>query len=294
MRRAARAFVAAVVLACVNGGAALAALEWPLAQSGIAATFGTQAQGRIVTGLALAAEGGLVRAAGDGELVFAAEEGVGPSGLPSALGTFMVVEHERGMAAVYAHLSPGTAADRAREIRSGDPLGATGASGWAEGPGMLLQVYDRQESRWVNPLLLMPSRADQKPPVIRSLTLMRGGESFVLGEARVVRQGTYLVALTAADAPEAAWIAGPLAPFSMRLTIDGTVAAKGTFDVARAEGGEVAFFSESPRPASGLRGPGGGYVLVERLFTRGKVLFEANVEDASGNRRSASWSVVVE
>ncbi len=294
MERGARAIAAAAAMFLATGGAALRALEWPLSPAGIAATFGTQAKGRIVSGIALAASGGQVRAAGEGELVFAAGEGIGPSGLPSALGAFVVVEHDRRMAAVYSHLASGTVDGSARALGKGEALGASGVSGWAEGEGMLFQVYDREESRWVNPLLLLPPVADEKPPAIRSIVLSRGGDSFVLGDAKSLRQGNYSISLIVSDPSDAAWTAGPLAPYALRLSIDGTQAAKGVFDVARAVGGDLCFFSDPPRPASTLRGAEGGYVLAERLLTRGRVVFEAVAEDAAGNRRTASWTVTVE
>jgi hypothetical protein len=286
--------LATALLACAAGGVALAALEWPLPPAAIAATFGTPAKGRMVTGVALAASGEIVRSAGEGELVFAADEGIWPSGLPSALGAFLVVEHAGDMAAVYAHLDSASTSDNQRDLRAGDALGAAGASGWAEGEGLLLQIYDRKKGNWVNPLLILPRIDDKKPPVIRSLALRRGGAAQLLGETRLIKQGVYALCLSAADPSGAKWTAGPLAPLSMRVSIDGTLVASGVFDIARASNGDILFFSDSPRPGAALRDADGGFVLAERLLTRGKVLFEAVVEDAAGNRRSASWSIAIE
>jgi len=282
----------AAFIAC--GAEALAALEWPLPPAAIAATFGTPAAGRMVTGVALAASGEIVRSAGVGELVFAAPEGVGPSGLPSALGSFLLVEHEGGMAAVYAHLEPESTSDPPRAMRGGDALGAAGSSGWAEGEGLLLQIYDRKEGQWVNPLLLLPRVEDDKAPVIRSLLLRRGAVTRLLGEDRSIGQGVYSLSLSTADPSGAKWTAGPLAPYSMRVSIDGKLVASGVFDVARDADGDLLFFSEAPRAGVALRDAQGGYVLAERLLTKGKALFEAEVEDAAGNRRRASWSIAVE
>jgi len=286
------ALAGAALLACC--AAALAALEWPLPPAAIAATFGTPAAGRMVAGVALAASGEIVRSAGPGELAYAAGEGVGPSGLPSALGSFLIVEHEGGMAAVYAHLDPASIAESGRVLRGGDALGAAGSSGWAEGEGLLLQIYDRVEGQWVNPLLLLPRVEDDKAPSIRSLRLRRGAASRLLGEDRSAGQGVYALSLSTSDASSAKWTAGPLAPFSMRVSIDGKLVASGVFDIARDADGDLLFFSEGPRASADLRDAQGGFILGERLLTRGKALFEVEVEDASGNRRRASWSIAVE
>jgi len=289
--RAAR-IAAIAMLACAAAG--VSALDWPLPAPSVAATFGTVAEGRLVTGVALAASGALVRSAEEGEVVFVAEEGVSQSGLPMALGSFIVVEHRREMSGVYSHLAPGTVSNYLRKVRSGDILGRSGSSGWAEGEGILFQVLDRKEGRWVNPLLLLPPLEDRKPPAIRSLYLLREGKTYQLGATERVGQGTYALALEAADPSDAAWTAGPLAPLSMRLSMNGEVVGKATFDVAGSSRGELVFFSSEPRPAKAIRGGEGRYVLAERLLTRGRVVFEAVVEDAAGNRRSASWAVSVE
>lgn len=291
-KRLAAAIVA--VASALGFVAGVAALDWPLPDPRIAANFGTEATGRVVTGVALAAADGIVRAAEEGEVLFSAEEGKSASALPWALGSFIVVEHQRQMTAVYSHLAPGSVSDYLKRVKAGDILGRAGASGWAEGPGTLFQVLDRKEGRWVNPLLLLPRRPDDKAPSIRSLVLLRDGTSYPLGETPAVSQGTYALAIEASDPADADWTAGPLAPYSIRLSIDGQTVAKAVFDVASCSDGKLMLFSSEPRAAGALRGGEGRYILAERLLTRGRIGVEAVVEDAAGNRRSASWSIVVE
>jgi hypothetical protein len=283
---------AIAIFALVAGGAG--ALDWPLPEASVSATFGTTAKGRLVTGVALAASGGLVRSSEEGEIVFTAEEGLSPSGLPMALGSFVIVEHRREMSGVYSHLAPGSVSDYLRSVRSGDILGRVGVSGWTEGEGLCFQIFDRKERRWVNPLLLLPPLDDDSPPVIRSLSLLRDGKAYQLGASARVSQGTYALVLETSDISDAAWTAGPLAPHSVRLSMNGEVVAKAIFDVAGESRGELVFFSSEPRSATAIRGGEGRYILAERLLTRGRVVFEAVVEDAAGNRRSASWTVAVE
>jgi hypothetical protein len=282
----------AAALALTWGAAA--AMDWPLAPPRLAATFGTYAKGRVVAGVALAAEDGLVRSAEDGEVSFVLEEGAHPAGLPMPLGSFAVVEHQKGMAAVYSHLAPGTLPAYARKLKAGDLLGKPGASGWVEGPGILFQVFDRRAGSWVNPLLVLPPLADDKPPVIRSLALSRADKTYVLGETSALPQGTYLVSVDVADPADSSWIAGPLAPYMIRLSIDGVEATRFVFDVAKGSGGRLTLFATSPVIAGSLRTKDGRYSLAERLFSRGRVTIEARVEDAAGNRRSASWTLLVE
>lgn len=292
-RAAALALCAAVPLVAGLGKAAFA-MDWPLSPPRLAATFGTYAKGRVVLGVALAAEDGLVRSAEDGDLAFGLEEGMGDPALPSPLGSFAVVEHGKGMAAVYAHLAPGSLATYLRKPKAGDILGKPGASGWAEGQGALFQVFDRRAGTWVNPLLVLPPLADDKPPVVRSLALSRADRTYLAGEAAPLPQGTYKISVDVADPADAPRTVGPLAPFGIRLSIDGVESARELFDVARGSGGELLLSSVSPIPAGSFRTKEGRYFLAERLLTRGRTSVEVAVEDAAGNRRSVSWTIVVE
>jgi hypothetical protein len=282
--------IAAMALAAVGARA----MDWPLAPPRLAATFGTFAKGRVVEGVALAADEGIVRSAEDGEISFILEEGAHPSGLPTPLGSFVVIEHQKGLAAVYSHLAPGSLSTYLRKAKAGDILGKPGSSGWAEGPGLLFQVFDRRAGTWVNPLLVLPPLADDKPPVIRSLALSRSDKTYILGETAALPQGTYRISVDVADPADSSWVAGSLAPYSIRLAIDGVEATKYVFDVAKGEGGKLFLFALSPTSASALKTKEGRYSLAERLFSRGRTVIEVRVEDAAGNKRSASWTLAVE
>jgi hypothetical protein len=283
---------AALALAAASGAAV--ALDWPLSPPRLAATFGTPAAGRLVSGVCLASEDGIVRASEKGELSFCVEEGSLLSGLPMPLGTFMVVEHGGGLAGVYAHLARGTASDYLSAVEAGAILGRAGATGWSEGSGALFEVFDRKEGSWVNPLLVLPPLADDKPPIIRSVALSRGTATFVLGSRPAIPQGSYTVSADVADPADSLWVAGPLAPYVLRLSVDGVEIARKVFDVARGKDGELAFFSREPSPSSGLRTAEGRWVLGDRLLSRGRVSFDLRVEDAAGNKRSSTWIVSVE
>jgi hypothetical protein len=285
---------AGAALALIAASGAAVALDWPISPPRLAATFGTPAAGRLVSGVCLASEDGLVRSSEKGELSFCVEEGSHPAGMPMPLGTFVVVEHGGGIAAVYAHLARGTASSYLSSVEAGAILGRSGATGWSEGSGALFEVFDRKEGSWVNPLLVLPPLADDKPPIIRSLALSRGGSIFVLGSRSTIPQGSYVVSADVADPADSPWTAGPLAPYILRLSVDGVEIARKVFDVARGRDGELAFFSREPSPASGLRTVEGRWVLGDRLLSRGRVSFDLRVEDAVGNKRSSTWTISVE
>jgi len=286
--------LACAALAALASGAS--ALDWPLADPKPAATFGTAAKGRFVSGILLASEGGLVRAAGDGELVYAFD-GSSPtavSALPSTLGSFAVVEHERGMAGLYAGLAPGSVSSYLTKTKAGSILGTAGASGWAEGQGLLFAVYDRGAERWVNPLLLLPALKDKTQPLIRSAALARGGKSYALGETRSVPQGEYAIAVDVADPLDAPWSAGSPAPYYLRLLVDGAKIAELEYDVMEGRSGRLVLFPQAPKSRADYLLPDGRALVAERFFRRGRSVIEVLVRDYAGNERGASWSIAVE
>jgi len=285
--------VAAIIALAVSAGT-VHSMDWPLSPPRLAATFGTFAKGRLIAGIALSSDDALVRSAEDGELSFMMEEGSRIGVLPAPLGSLVVIEHQSGMATLYSHLAPDSLSPVRTKPKKGDILGKSGTSGWIEGPGALFQIFDRRVDSWVNPLLVLPALADDKPPVVRSLALSRGDKTYVLGETASLPQGTYKVSVDVADPPDSSWTAAALAPFIISLSIDGVEAVKDVFDVIKGVKGEFFLFSLTPAPVGGLRTLEGRYNLTERLFTRGKTAIALRVEDAAGNKRSVSWTIVVE
>lgn len=272
---------------------AVSALEWPLSPAEPAAYFGTPDKGAPILGIALAAEHGIVRAAGAGELVFSRDSKDAHSVLPSTLGTFAVVEQEDGMTALYAHLAAGSVPATLRRVESQTLLAAVGETGFTAGSGLLFSLFDRKETRWVNPLLLLPPLEEKRAPLIRQAVLQGRDKSYVLGEQRTVPQGSYALSLDLSDPTGAAWSPGPSAPFYVRVLIDGSKIAELRYETAEAESGRLNFFP-AEREGSSLRAGDGKTVLPARLFPRGKSLIEVFAKDYAGNERSASWSFSVE
>ncbi len=291
--------ITACLAAAVGGfpcASPLSALEWPLDEPRPAATFGTPARGRLLSGLLLAADAGLVRSIGDGELVYHRDGGSSTdvSPFPSTLGSFAIVEHERGIAALYAGLAPGSVSSYLNKTRAESILGGVGSSGWIEGRGLFLALFDRPAARWVNPLLLLPALPDRTPPLIRSAALVREGKSYALGETKSLPQGEYLVALDLFDPLDASWSVGTSAPYYVRLVVDGAKVAELRYDVLLAREGRLVLFPEAAVDRASYLLPDGRAALTRLFFRRGRAVIEALVRDYAGNERKTSWSVLVE
>jgi hypothetical protein len=272
----------------------LSAMSWPLDAPVPAATFGTLDSGHFLTAIELASDGGLVHSADEGELVFAYDSKPASYALPSTIGSYVVIEHPRGMAAVYAELARGSASGYLEKVKAGTLLGTAGASGIAKGSGLLFGLFDREAERWVNPFLLLPPLTDTTPPVIRSALLSNGSSAYTLGEAKSLPQGVYTVSADLGDSLASSWSVGNPAPYYVRLMIDGAKVAEFTSDVAAAKDGSLRLSSQSPKMANEYARPDGKVILASRLFARGRSIIEILVRDYAGNERRASWTITLE
>ena len=281
-----------LALGLAAAAAALCAFEWPLEGGQPSLYFGSADEGRFATSMTFASEDGLVKASDDGELAFVCDSGIA-SKLPSTIGSYIVVEHPRGMAGVYSGMAPGSPSSYLRSIRKGSILGRAGSSGMAKGPSLGFALFDRAAGRWVNPLLLLPPLADKTPPVIRSAMLVKDGKRLPLGETKSVPQGQYSIAVDVADPLEAPGNPGTSAPYYLRLLIDGTKVTELSFDVVTARDGKFLVGADGPRGFEGCYAEDGRIVLASRFFSRGRAVIQVLARDYAGNERQASWALLV-
>jgi hypothetical protein len=274
---------------------ALCALEWPLTGARPGSLFGSSVSGNFATSMAFVAEGDLVTAVDDGELAFVLDEGSdAASRIPSTIGSYVILEHPRGIAAVYGELAAGSASSYLSKVRKGSILGKAGASGMAKGQGLAFSLLDRGAGRWINPLLLLPPLPDKSPPVIRSAVLLRDGKTWTLGETRSLPQGMYSFAVDVQDPLDASWTPGPSAPYFLRLVVDGVKVAELSFDVAAAPKGRLLVGSGNQLSHDDCYLPDGKTLLATRLFPRGRTVLQVLARDYAGNERQVSWTLNVE
>lgn len=283
----------ALALCLVAAAMALWAFEWPLAGGLPRLYFGSADEGRFATSMTFESEDGLVRASDDGELAFAFDSGMA-SNLPSTIGSYLVVEHPRGIAGVYSGMAPGSASAYLKTVKKGSILGRAGSSGLEKGPSLDFALYDRGAARWVNPLLLLPPLADKTPPLIRSAMLMKDGKRLPLGETKSAPQGEYSIAVDVIDPLDVTAPSRASAPYYLRLIIDGAKVAELSFDVVAARDGRFMVGAEGPRGFEGCYAEDGRIVLASRFFSRGRTVVQVLARDYAGNERQASWALVVE
>ena len=120
-----------------------ACLEWPVKTVRLYATFGENRMDRFHSGIDIGSGEQEVRPIADGEIVYAFEEKENPDALPSGLGSFIVIEHDKELRSLYAHLKKGSLVKGPGTVSQQDVIAVTGDSGNSSGKVLHLALIDR-------------------------------------------------------------------------------------------------------------------------------------------------------
>jgi hypothetical protein len=239
MRSAARRLVLpfAALLACAP--LPVAGLEWPVAKRIVTATFGEDRADHFHNGIDIGGGEQDVHPVLPGELVFGYEESSGYTSLPRGVGSFVVLRHGDDIESVYCHLKNGTV-DAGRTVYgASDRIGIMGDTGYSEGTHLHFIVRDEESSSYVNPLSLLPPLPDAQAPVIRRVALAIGDRINSLAPGSVVPAGRGTVLAEVYDPRADVKFLWPMAPYSVRLSVDGKEVSKISFDALHTVAGRA-------------------------------------------------------
>lgn len=151
-------------LAALAVAAAAAALDWPVEQAALLATFGGSEADCFAAGIELAGQGQPVWPVADGEVIYRYREG-SYSSLPRGSGNMVALLHEGGIVSVYGHLAgPQAGATKAlARPRSLSPADLDAiAAGAGDASTLVRSSYERRADRCV-------LRPDLPAPTLASL-----------------------------------------------------------------------------------------------------------------------------
>ena len=278
----------------------LPAIDWPSSPGNMVRNFGVNIFGLPHLGLTFNTSE-TIQAAEGGDLLYFHDQKNKASRLPSALGSWIAVDHGDGIISIYSRFGDQLPKEElirtsnTGRIQRGMHLGEAGISGWASRNGFFFQLYDRTEKRWINPLLIINSPTDIRPPDILSVRLINsdGLVFFNPSPARNLSQGRYTVIVDTFDTMVRS-NETPLAPHRITCFLNGR------------EAGELNFESYSTRDGS-LTVQRNGIVQVRQVYanfpafeiadiwlSRGQATLEIIVQDVSENTRSMIYRFVVE
>ncbi len=264
------------------------AFEWPADGGRFRYGFGSS-RGGFLRGVEFGSAEGLIRAADDGELIFASDGQRLLGGYPLSGGTLLVVSHASDMLTIYSGMESDSVSTYLKDVRKGDALGRVRDAGSKRGASFY--AFDARERRFINPLVVMPSLSDDKAPLIRSVSLSVDGIDDVLEQGKVVRQGSYYVTIDASDVSPAGTQS---APFELRILIDGSERGRVIYDAAWANAGQALLFGGSGIEEDSFMTQDGRAKFGPYLLSRGRVALSIVALDYSGNKREQSYSISIQ
>src|SRR5208337_3207148 len=217
----------------------LGALDWPVKDRILTGTFGEDRSDHFHLGIDLDGGEQEVRPVLGGELVFRYDEGESYSSLPRGLGSFVVLHHSQDILSFYCHLQKGSLGPIQTTYTPSDRIGIIGDTGHSDGKHLHFALYDEEAGSWINPLSILPPLPDTQQPIIKRVMLSVGEQVQPLESGAMVKAGHGEILVEAYDLREDVRFHWPLAPYSVRFSLDGKEVARILFDSILASDGKM-------------------------------------------------------
>ncbi|MCL2410701.1 MAG: M23 family metallopeptidase [Treponema sp.] len=271
----------------------LNAMSWPSSEAVLVRNFGANNDGTPALGMAFAGETDVV-AVKSGEVIFSrggssSQVCFAASRLPSPLGAWTAVDHGDGLISIYSRYNSDcdflkTGLTR---VEREQPIASAGISGWSERNGFYFKIFDREERRWVNPVMILTPMRETLPPQIFSVEL-RDAQGFVVSTNNIT-QGRYTIIVNAAggrsQAPANVAIS-QLAPHRIVSSVNGSEAGSLNFEAVFVRDGVLMVSRNGLVPARQVYTRYPAFEVSEVFLTRGQVNLEIIVQDINGISRS--------
>jgi hypothetical protein len=286
-----RAILSATIL--VFSAAPCLSLDWPVAVRTLTGTFGENRGDHFHNGIDIGGGSQDVHPVMAGELVFRYDETSDYSSLPRGLGTFVVLRHSQNVLSEYCHLASGTLGPVKESYGVADTIGILGETGHAQGPHLHFALYDEEAGSMVNPLALLPSLADNQPPMIRRVILAVGDQRQILTDGATIRSGKVDILADVFDLREDVRFSWPLAPYSVLVSIDGDEVARIYFDTLQVQGGRTVLGAHGP-PREGLYDTDGLIRCATLDLRAGSSHLRITLRDFAGNETVKELALTVQ
>lgn len=261
------------------------AWQWPVEVPVITRTFGQDAGGYLLRGVEFGGGAQPVSPIEAGVVVVSrSEPEAGRRGVPSGLGSYLVIEHAQGFRSVYAHLEAGSLPPVGREVDVETTIGTVGESGLIDRRALRLMIIDLESGEYVNPMLLLPDLEDRFRPIVTAV-FARSPEALIdLAGTRTLPPGRYEITAVVSDRRGPTAVPA-LAPFRIAMFVAGQERFSLTMD-------RIAVDPETTLVPGGLGhgelyGAGGELRLGTVEISGGRTELEIVAADFVGNE--ASW-----
>ena len=282
--------LAALALLCAVTGPMLG-IEWPVSPIVLMGTFGEYEGSHFDGGIDLGGGEREVYPMLPGELLFYHEEGEDPLDLPTGLGSFVVIDHDKGLRSLYAHLKAGSISAETTTFTQTTAVGITGDTGSSYGTHLHFAIIDREFNQVVNPLLLLDPIVDTKKPVIEGVSVIAGSQRIPLIDGAYLPSGTYRLAITAYDVSEHVRYFYPMAVFSIEVFHNGEQLYKITHEALQVKGSEVVLAQSPGLPFEAYYIDQWTVSPGELALNPGDTRIEVVVRDYTGNETVRTFMV---
>ena len=291
--RAGRAAVIIAFSMLIFSAADLFAYSWPVDEPVVISTFGERRWGNYGRGIEVSGSSGEVHPSAAGELVFYFEDDDAVSRMPSGLGSFAVVEHERKLRTLYGGLELDESIGDKGPVGEDSLLGLAGQSGQTVDPHIYFAVIDSEFEQYVNPLLLLNSVIDNKKPVIRDVGLDTPAGYRSIGRNFVAKAGRTEIIAEIFDPCMSDEFFRPMSPYKIYLFHNGEEVFYLSFEsIITAENRSVVQ-SASELHFGDFYKADGRISLGEINLAPGESRFEVLVSDYAGNESSRVFKIRV-
>jgi hypothetical protein len=246
----------------------LLAWQWPVAKRVVTGNFGESRDDHFHAGIDIGGGEQDVHPILDGELVFSYDEDNDYTTLPRGVGTFAVLQHTGKYLSMYCHLKRGSIPDNKILFAASDPIGIEGETGDSEGKHLHLEVFDIQASSFINPLIPLPPLVDRQPPAIKEIELKRGATVYTLRQGGNVPPGQGELLAEVYDTREDVRYLWPMAPYSVRVAVDGKEVSRIAFDFLEVKNG-VMLVGGTRLSAGNVYEPDGRFMKLGTIELRG-------------------------
>ena len=266
--------------------------NWPVSDPVVTSTFGGNKWDTFGSGLELFGDDLEVRPSEDGAVIFY-EDDCSYSRLPSGLGNFVVIEHDRKLRTLYGSINPAEGIEKLNTISTADVIATTGHSGKSVQPNLYFAVIDSEFEQFVNPLLLLNSIIDTKSPVIREVGIKNESGYLPVEKKAVVNAGDAEIIAEIYDPCMSGDFYCRMAPFKIHLFLNGEEIFYVNFESLKYEAGKAVIQSNRNLTYSEFY-QNDGYVSLGGIsLVPGDFRFEILVSDYSGNETGRTFQLTV-
>jgi len=266
---------------------------WPVDEPVVTSTFGEDRWGAFGRGIEIFGSGIDVKPSEEGEVIFYHDNKEVFSRMPSGLGSFTVIEHERKLRTLYGSLDLEPGFENFGKVTTAQSLGKAGFTGKSVKPHIFFEVIDSEFEQFVNPLLLLNSIVDSKPPVIREAGINTPAGYRAIKREAVITSGRAEVWAEIFDPCMSGDFFWPMAPYKIYLFLNGEEIFYLSFESLVTESGEAVVQSNAQLSYSDYYKSDGRVSLGEINLVPGESRFEILVSDYAGNETSKAFNVVV-